>query len=58
VGTITNVSNTGGVLKIEWTGPGVLQSSEMLAGWADISGATSPYTTPMTAVRKFFRLRE
>jgi hypothetical protein len=58
VGTFTNISSTGNNLKIEWTGPGKLQSSDDLTVWADILGATSPYNFTKTPSRKYFRLHE
>lgn len=42
---------------ISWTSGGVLQQSSDLAAWADIVGAASPYSTPATAAKKFYRLR-
>ncbi len=60
VGSITNVSAGDASVRIEWTGPGTLQSSDDLNTWADITGATSPYdfTIISTPTQKFFRLRE
>jgi hypothetical protein len=56
-GSITNVSTVGGQLQIEWTGSGALESSPNLTSWMVIPGATSPYLSPMTESRYFFRLR-
>jgi hypothetical protein len=58
VGTITNVRSVGGNVRIEWTGPGKLQSSDDLTVWADLLTATSPYDFSPAATRKFFRLHE
>ena len=42
-----------------WTGGcGVLQESTNLTTWTDLPGATSPYVTPSTAQRKYFRIRQ
>jgi len=42
---------------VTWSGPGTLQSSLDLTGpWADVSGATSPYTNS-AAAQIFFRVK-
>src|SRR5262249_46742791 len=42
---------------LRWTGPGALQSSANVTGpYADVGGATSPYTNTMAAPL-FFRVR-
>ena len=50
---------TGNDVVLTWTGPWILQSSTNLVdGFGDVSGATSPYTNSITsAPQMFFRLR-
>ncbi|MEO5803730.1 MAG: N-acetylmuramoyl-L-alanine amidase [Verrucomicrobiota bacterium] len=47
-------------LTLTWTN-GVLQEASALTGspgdWADVPGATSPYSTSMSAAAKYFRIR-
>ena len=46
-------------ITVLWTGGcGVLQESTNLTTWMDLPGATSPYVTPSTAQRKYFRIRQ
>jgi len=53
---IESVSLTGGNVVITYAA-GVLQSADSVDGpYADVAGATSPYTTPATGA-KFYRLR-
>src|SRR5262249_14394305 len=48
---------SGGTAVFNWTGPSALQSSTNLTGpYADIAGATSPYTNLLSNAT-FFRLR-
>ena len=47
----------GGNVIVSWTSIGVLQQSGDLQTWTDIAGAISPYSTPATAAKKFYRLR-
>ncbi len=42
---------------VRWTGCGVLQWSSDLLNWTELPGATSPYNTPFTPGKKFWRLR-
>jgi hypothetical protein len=44
---------------ITWDGPGQLQSRDSLTAgdWADVSGATNPYTVTNPAGQAFFRVR-
>lgn len=52
------VSFASGQVKIEWTG-GTLQSTTALpGGWADVAGASSPYSTPPTGATRYFRTRQ
>lgn len=50
-----SVGKSGGVVTITYTG--TLQSSTTAnGGWADVSGATNPYTVPVSAAPvKFYR---
>jgi hypothetical protein len=49
---------SGANVVLTWTGPSALQSSiSVLGPFADVAGATSPYTTPPGGAAKFFRLR-
>lgn len=55
----TNIAITGGQVRIEWTGPGVLQESTTLlpGSWNDVT-ATSPYSPPGSNTgAKFFRFK-
>ena len=56
----STLSTSSGVttLTIQWTGGGVLQESADLGAWTDLTGATSPYTTPVSAPKKFYRVRQ
>jgi hypothetical protein len=55
-----SVEWVGGELRIAWTGSGVLQSAQAVAGdYADVPGATtSPQNVQPTEVRRFYRLRQ
>ncbi|MBE7499026.1 MAG: PQQ-binding-like beta-propeller repeat protein [Verrucomicrobiales bacterium] len=48
-----------GVVRIEWVGSGVLQSSDVLfpATWQDVSDATNPYAVEPANAQRFYRLR-
>ncbi|MCC7374204.1 MAG: hypothetical protein IT581_06095 [Verrucomicrobiales bacterium] len=49
----------GGNLLLTWAGTGTLQSGDAAAGpWSDVANATSPYTTPVSAPAKFYRLKQ
>lgn len=52
----TSISAQDGMVTIEWTGEGTLESTEAIgSGWTPVDGATSPYmTTPAGDI--FFRL--
>ena len=42
---------------LSWTGAGALQSANDITGpWANVAGATNPFSTPSSGERKFFRL--
>lgn len=44
---------------ISWTGGGVLQSADTVAGaWADVTGASNPYVAVPSGAQKFYRLRQ
>ncbi len=55
----TSIRAEDGMLRLEWTGGGTLQSSEAVDGtWSDVPGAESPYTTEIGAEgARFFRIR-
>jgi hypothetical protein len=46
-------------VRIEWTTPGVLQTSAavVLGNWQDLRGATSPYEVEPVAAQRYYRLR-
>jgi hypothetical protein len=46
-------------VRLEWTAPGVLQSSDALApgDWQDVIGAVSPYAVQPVHAQRFYRLR-
>lgn len=47
----------GATVSISWTGSGVLQRAEQIAGpWTEIPDATSPFSVPLTADAVFYRL--
>jgi hypothetical protein len=50
---------TGSQLRLDWAGPWILQSAEVVTGpYTDVVGATSPYYVDVRlAPQKFFRLR-
>jgi hypothetical protein len=57
-GLTLNISRSGNTITINWSG-GTLQSADSLpASWADVQGASSPYTVSATGGSKFFRLRQ
>ncbi len=58
VGPTLGFSRTGNDLNLTWGAGYKLQSTPSLnpANWQDVSGATSPYVTPMTGNARFFRL--
>ena len=50
--------NANGSITLEWTGGGTLQASPAVTGpWADVAGATSPYTFTPTAAALFGRVK-
>jgi hypothetical protein len=53
---VLNVSQSGGILMLQWYGAGSLQSSSDLQNWSDMSGVTSPYVASMGAQAQFYRL--
>ena len=54
-----SITRTSTSVTVLWTGGcGVLQESTNLTTWTDLPGATSPYVTPTTAQRKYFRIRQ
>jgi hypothetical protein len=56
-GQFTSIKVTGGKVVIEFTGTG-LQNADVVTGpWADVPGATSPYSTDPTGTAKYFRFR-
>jgi hypothetical protein len=53
------ISMVNGKVQLTWTGTGVLQQSdEVSAGYADVPGATSPYSPTPMATKKFYRLKQ
>ena len=52
-----SVTRSAGNLTVTWTGCGLLQESSDLTNWTDLPGVSSPYTTPATAARKYFRVQ-
>ena len=54
----TAISKTAQGVKLEWTGIGTLQAADAVTGaWQDVTGASSPYTTPASGAMKYFRLK-
>jgi hypothetical protein len=43
---------------LQWFGTGVLQQTSDLRNWSDVSGATTPYTIPMSGTNQFFRITQ
>jgi hypothetical protein len=43
-------------LALQWFGTSALQQSFNLLNWSNLSGATSPYTAPISGTNRFFRL--
>jgi hypothetical protein len=55
--TIT-LGSVPGTITITWQDGGILQQANTVLGpWADVPGASSPYTTTTTAAQMFYRLR-
>jgi hypothetical protein len=54
-----SIQIVGNQKRIIWTEPGaVLQESSNLITWSDVTGATSPYTSPAGRAVVFYRLRK
>jgi hypothetical protein len=54
----TGIQIAGGNVTISWTGGGTLQESATVqSGYADVANASSPYSTPVTGVAKFYRFK-
>ncbi|HVV00099.1 MAG TPA: DUF2341 domain-containing protein, partial [Verrucomicrobiae bacterium] len=52
-----NYTISGGNMILDWT-EGTLQSADEVGGpYSDIQSAASPYSAPLTAARKFYRVR-
>ena len=53
-----HITNIGGKAVLTWNTVGSLQTSPSLSppSWADILGANSPYTNPVTSSARFYRL--
>ncbi|MBE7499040.1 MAG: hypothetical protein HS113_01765 [Verrucomicrobiales bacterium] len=53
------VSRQGEKVRIEWSLPGILQSTAELAPatWQDVGGASAPYDVEPANVQRFYRLR-
>jgi hypothetical protein len=43
---------------LQWFGTGIPQVSSDLMNWSGVSGATSPYTVPMSSTNQFFRISQ
>lgn len=56
---ITRIQVTGPTLRLEWRN-GLLQTRSQLetGPWFNVPGATSPYTTPATQSKRFFRVAQ
>ena len=54
----TSVPNRGNLV-IAWTSRGILEQADQISGpWATVTNAPNPYTNPITAGAKFFRLNQ
>jgi hypothetical protein len=54
----TSVPNSGNLV-IAWTSRGILEQADQISGpWATVTNAPNPYTNPITAGAKFFRLNQ
>lgn len=59
LGSMLSPVQVGNQLTISWTGPGILQESSDLATWSDVAGfPASGYSVPLSAVKKFYRVRQ
>jgi hypothetical protein len=58
----TAIQSSGTNVVLQWTGAGTLQDATSLTGpWTDLvdpNGAFSPYTIPVSAPAKFYRMRQ
>ncbi|HEY4415153.1 MAG TPA: hypothetical protein VGO57_05625, partial [Verrucomicrobiae bacterium] len=54
------INQSAGNISITWTGPGTLQATASLApaAWANVSGATNPYSFSAGSGQLFFRLAQ
>jgi hypothetical protein len=56
------ITHTGGNITITWAGGGTLQSAAAVStsgtAWADVAGASSPYTTATTGTAKYYRVKQ
>jgi hypothetical protein len=53
-----NLRQTGPNVTLQWFGTCVLQTSSDLKNWSAVSGATAPYTVPMSGTNQFFRVMQ
>ena len=58
-GPISIVRNEDGTITVEWSGGGVLEAATSVTGpWAEVPGATSPYTFTPSEAALFGRVRK
>jgi len=56
---LTSIKVSGANVVVEWTGGGTLQVADEITGpWADVAGATSPLSTPITGSKRFARIKK
>jgi hypothetical protein len=56
--SVVSLSQTGRSVTLQWFGTGVLQQSFDLNTWSDVSGATAPYTVPISGTNQFFLIKQ
>jgi hypothetical protein len=54
----TTIDLGSGNVTLEWSGGGTLQSADAVTGpWTDVANASSPYSAPASAARRFYRVK-
>jgi hypothetical protein len=57
--TLTTSAPANGKLVVSWNSRGTLEKADQISGpWTAITNASNPYTNPITAGAKFFRLNQ
>jgi hypothetical protein len=52
-----SIAHSGTNVVLTWSAGTLQQSTNSLAGYADVSGATSPYTNAIQGAQQYFRIK-